>query len=145
MLKKRLRDIKTVAKLKKLDNAKEFEIFETERFFKDKKLRLIETIGLKPLKVLVEIEEDNTEYELFKDGNMPDNSGKLLQITLDSKKEVKPGQIMQEGNAYVTFDYNNTVVKIVAQKQVFLLTKSITLSSSEQENLKEIYSAEEVV
>lgn len=140
----RVRDVLTVGKAKVMSNDyyRELNMFETERFFKDKKLRIVDVLGTKPLKISVKIEEDNTDYSEFKEGGKPNNVGKIIIIGLEGKASVEAGSIMQSGDAYVTFDYPTAVVNIFREAEMRISTRGIVLTSATQSNLNELYTTE---
>ena len=142
---RRLKDVKTVGKLKVIDNAyfKELHVFETERFFKDKKLRLLHVMETNPLRISATIEEDHTAYSDFKDGGKPDNLKKIITITLNGRAGVEAGAVMQSGDAYVTFDYVTAKVYIFRESEMRIATDGIVLTSTKQHNLNELYTTEQ--
>lgn len=140
---KRLKNVPTLGKQKKREKATRFERFHLDEFFNDKKLRLVEVLNLDPLKLLVSIEEDKTTYQPFKDGNIPNNTDRLFQVTLSGKHGTKPGGILVNGEAYVTFDYQGAEVAIVSHSQLYVKSRKIVLTSIEQDNLQEFYQTKE--
>ena len=99
-------------------------------------------LSTKPLKLLVEIEEDNTIYPPYQDGNVANNTGRLFRLYLDtpSNREVQAGQVMRSENPYVEFDFEDSYVKVVSYEKLFVYTGGLVLIDREQENLKEFYS-----
>lgn len=134
--------IATYGKGKRYEKPSDYNVFDTERFFTGKKLRLVETIATKPLRLIVAIEEDKTEYVPYDNGDVADNTGKLLEVRLDSRSAVEAGKLLQAGNAYVDFKYESSYCKVVSYSKLTVMAKTIILIDSEQSNLREIYSIE---
>jgi hypothetical protein len=142
-IKKSIKHIMTYEQGKSYSHFEKYKTFDVVGFFKDKKLSLLEVLSIKPLKLLVQIEEDETDYPVYPDGNVANNTGRVFRLYLDVPKNVGSlaGQILSSGSAYVEFDYEDCYVKMVSYEKLFVYTGGIVLIDKEQPNLKEFYSA----
>ena len=61
-VRKSTKHVPTYEKTRNYTNFERYKTFDVEGFFKDKILKVVEVLSTKPLKMLVEIEEDNTVY-----------------------------------------------------------------------------------
>lgn len=141
-VRKSIKHVPTYEKTRDYTNFERYKTFDIEGFFADKKLKVVEVLSTKPLKLLVEIEEDNTIYPPYQDGNVANNTGRLFRLYLDtpSNREVQAGQVMRSENPYVEFDFEDSYVKVVSYEKLFVYTGGLVLIDREQENLKEFYS-----
>ena len=132
-------------KTRNYTNFERYKTFDIEGFFKDKKLKVVEVLSTKPLKMLVEIEEDNTVYPEYQDGNVANNKGRLFRLYLDtpSNRGVEAGQVMRSENPYVQFDFSDSYVKVVSYEKLFVYTGGLVLIDRKQKNLKEFYNGRE--
>lgn len=134
--------VPTYEKTRNYTNFERYKTFDIEGFFKDKKLKVVEVLSVKPLKMLVEIEEDNTVYPEYQDGNVANNTGRLFRLSLDTPSNigVEAGQVMRSENPYVQFDFSDSYVKVVSYEKLFVYTGGLVLIDRKQKNLKEFYS-----
>ena len=73
--------VRTMMNSRRYTGIDSYQKFDTEGFFKEKKLRLVAVLSVKKrMKLLVKIEEDHTQYESYKDGNKPNNEEILLEV-----------------------------------------------------------------
>lgn len=141
---KSTKHIQTYKKSKNYNKPTQYEVFEIERFFKDKKLRLVEAVSDHPLELIVTIEEDNTKYEAWEStGEVPNNVDKALKIKLSTNKKFLIGELLESKNAYVIFDYDSSTVGIASHTVLTVTTDEITLIKSSQPNLMEKYTVKE--
>ena len=134
--------VPTYEKTRNYTNFERYKTFDIEGFFKDKKLKVVEILSVKPLRMLVEIEEDNTVYPEYQDGNVANNTGRLFRLYLDTPSNigVEAGQVMRSENPYVQFDFSDSYVKVVSYEKLFVYTGGLVLIDRKQKNLKEFYS-----
>lgn len=144
-VRKSTKHVPTYEKTRNYTNFERYKTFDVEGFFKDKILKVVEVLSTKPLKMLVEIEEDNTVYPEYQDGNVANNKGRLLRLYLDtpSNRAVEAGQVMRSENPYVQFDLSDSYVKVVSYEKLFVYTGGIVLIDRKQKNLKEFYNGRE--
>ena len=144
-VRKSTKHVPTYEKTRNYTNFERYKTFDIEGFFKDKKLKVVEILSTKPLKMLVEIEEDNTVYPAYQDGNVANNKGRLFRLYLDtpSNRGVEAGQVMRSENPYVQFDFSDAYVKVVSYEKLFVYTGGIVLIDRKQKNLKEFYNGRE--
>lgn len=144
-VRKSTKHVPTYEKTRNYTNFERYKTFDVEGFFKDKILKVVEVLSTKPLKMLVEIEEDNTVYPEYQDGNVANNKGRLFRLYLDtpSNRAVEAGQVMRSENPYVQFDFSDSYVKVVSYEKLFVYTGGIVLIDRKQKNLKEFYNGRE--
>ena len=144
-VRKSTKHVSTYEKTRNYTNFERYKTFDIEGFFKDKKLKVVEVLSTKPLKMLVEIEEDNTVYPEYQDGNVANNKGRLFRLYLDtpSNRGVEAGQVMRSENPYVQFDFSDSYVKVVSYEKLFVYTGGLVLIDRKQKNLKEFYNGRE--
>lgn len=144
-VRKSTKHVPTYEKTRNYTNFERYKTFDIEGFFKDKKLKVVEILSTKPLKMLVKIEEDNTVYPAYQDGNVANNKGRLFRLYLDtpSNRGVEAGQVMRSENPYVQFDFSDSYVKVVSYEKLFVYTGGIVLIDRKQKNLKEFYNGRE--
>lgn len=144
-VRKSTKHVPTYEKTRNYTNFERYKTFDVEGFFKDKILKVVEVLSTKPLKMLVEIEEDNTVYPEYQDGNVANNKGRLFRLYLDtpSNRAVEAGQVMSSENPYVQFDLSDSYVKVVSYEKLFVYTGGIVLIDRKQKNLKEFYNGRE--
>lgn len=144
-VRKSIKHVPTYEKTRNYTNFERYKTFDVEGFFKDKILKVVEVLSTKPLKMLVEIEEDNTVYPEYQDGNVANNKGRLFRLYLDtpSNRAVEAGQVMRSENPYVQFDLSDSYVKVVSYEKLFVYTGGIVLIDRKQKNLKEFYNGRE--
>ena len=141
-VRKSTKHVPTYEKTRNYTNFERYKTFDIEGFFKDKKLKVVEILSVKPLRMLVEIEEDNTVYPEYQDGNVANNTGRLFRLYLDTPSNigVEAGQVMRSEKPYVQFDFSDSYVKVVSYEKLFVYTGGLVLIDRKQKNLKEFYS-----
>ena len=144
-VRKSTKHVPTYEKTRNYTNFERYKTFDVEGFFKDKILKVVEVLSTKPLKMLVEIEEDNTVYPEYQDGNVANNKGRLFRLYLDtpSNRAVEAGQVMRSENPYVQFNLSDSYGKGVSYEKLFVYTGGIVLIDRKQKNLKEFYNGRE--
>lgn len=122
--------VRTMGNSKRYTGIDSYQKFDTEDFFKDKQLKLIAVLSVKKrLKLLVEIEKDDTQYDNFKDGNKPNNEGVLIEVFLSKDKDVKLNEVLASGEANIVIEYKSSKVHIKNHTKITVYTDTIAVIS----------------